>query len=429
MIDAKTLESRWRGLVANRCGGAEFDKPGTGYSFSAVLAEERRLEEWNVPGDETSALCKLSVADPTWKMPPEAMQAGMDYYLSSPNATRYTDNNGIPGTHEGLAEYLNLLYSDSGVKFTPDWVQYSPGAIKRLLAEFVPSVLFSNDTILFFPDPSYGVIKSAINKRGAKIIDVPLVLSGGRWHVDYEKIASQLEAGKKALVYMNIPHNPAGITLSKDEQEYAIAWATKNGIILVFDEAYTHLRFDESGSVLHVAGWEQCCIVLQSVSKGWNATGLRFGWVVAHPTLIKAFRKVMDVKDSGGFGPSIASALWCLKNPGFASMTRDRYKDLHRGLFQGLQAAGFEASMPEAGLCQLTKAPRRIEGIGFGNATECSIWLRNNMRISTMPVTIGGQAWLRWAVTIATVPKCGLNDEASVIAEVAHRLKALKLEF
>ena len=427
----KNLDQYWRSVVTPRCGGETFDKPGSGYSFSDVLAAERQLALSNVLDDPSSALCKLSVADPTWKMPLDAMLAGMDYYNSSPDATRYTDNNGIPGTHEAIAEFLNTMHPGSGVKFDKSWVQYSPGSIKRALAEFMPATFFDKDTLLFFPDPSYAVVKSDINKRGAVIGTIPLVLSGGRYYIDYDKMNTVMKVVgvKKRVLYLNVPHNPTGTTFSRTDWENLIKWATENNVIVIVDEAYTHLRYSNGISVLDVAGWEQCCVVLQSISKGWNATGARFGYIVAHPTVISVVRKVTDVKDSGGFGPTIASALWCLKHPEFAAGTGNAYRALHTELKAGLDEAGFSASMPEAGLCQLTKAPKAADGVVFTDATHCSIWLREHKRISVMPVTIANQAWLRWAVTIAPVKESGLITEQSVISEVVRRLKDTKLEF
>ena len=49
-------------MLAQRIGGAQFDAPGGGYSFSSVLAEERELKKANIPGDPSSALCTLSNA-------------------------------------------------------------------------------------------------------------------------------------------------------------------------------------------------------------------------------------------------------------------------------------------------------------------------------------------------------------------------------
>jgi aspartate/methionine/tyrosine aminotransferase len=429
------IETHWRSVIAECCGGSTFDAPGGGYSFSNVLNEERLLMEANVPGDSRSALCKLSIADPTWKMPIGAMEALMGYYNSSPDATRYTDLKGIPGTHETISAFLNKKHPEGSVQFTPDWVQYSPGSIKRMLGEYIPSLLFDKTTHLFFPTPGYGVIKDPINTRDAIVHNVPLVFSGGRWHIDCEQINSIItglpEGGRsvRKVLYVNMPHNPTGNTLSRLEWMSLIMWATKNDIILVVDEAYTHLRFEDSSSVFDIPGWQRCCIVLQSVSKGWNATGLRFGYVVAQPTLIKAFRKVMDVKDSGGFGPAIAAGLWCLNNPGFADGTCERYRVLHAALFNGLKDAGFDTSMPQAGLCQFAPAPRAVNGVEFKDVTECAQYFRKEMRVSVMSYALKERNWLRWAVTIAPVIECCLPDEAAVIAEVVRRLKSVKFEF
>lgn len=424
------MDTHWRSVIAQCCGGNIFDAPGGGYSFSAVLDKERVLDAQKVLGDPTSALCTLSIADPAKKMPRGAIEAMVAYYDSATFPTRYTDNNGIPGTHERLVDFLNRQHTyNTRFTFDSSCVQYSPGSIKRLLAEFLPALLFESDVNLFFPDPSYAVIKSDINRRDAKVIGIALELQhDGKWLINYDAMEKQIN-GKKAVLYLNVPHNPAGFTFSHFEWKNLVAWAVRNNVTVIVDEAYTHLRYDGSVSVLSVEGWQQCCIVLQSISKGWNATGARFGWVIAHPVIIKALRKIMDVKDSGGFGPLIAGALWCLDHFEFAVKTRDEYLASHLALNQSLSDVGFSPLMPQAGLCQLTRAPKSADGVLFANADECADWLRNNKRISVMPAKVGGQAWLRWSATIAPVVECGLNDEASVIAEVVRRLKATNFQF
>ena len=446
------LDTFWRSTLTECMGGTEFDKPGGGYSFSTVLDEERALAKANIPGDPSSALLRFSIADPTWKMPQAAWDAGEAYYRLQPHSTRYTDNFGVAlceeagiskNTHEQLADYLNGAHHGSGVVFTDKWVQYLPGSIKRALSEFIPTALFDAGTILVFPAPGYGVIKDPKNKRDAKSVDVPLIYdqASKSWDIDSEtakKLLNNLYTSfNRRVMYLNIPHNPTGMAYCYEQWVGAIEWALKNDVILIVDEAYTHLRFGATCSVLDVPGWEDCCIVLPSISIGWNATGERFGWVVAHPTMISALRMVTDVKDSGMFGPTIASALWCIKNPEFANKTMAEYAQLHRALAEGLQSVGFEAKMPDAGLCQFMKAPEAINGQKMENSAQCAKWLRDNLRISTMHAVVkykaGGveidTSWLRWATTITLVPECGLPTEASVIAEGMRRLRSVKFEF
>lgn len=438
----REIEDRWRALVAARCGGIDFGKPGTGYSFSAVLGEERRLSKGNISDKPESALLALSVADPTWKMPERAMMAALRYYNLCPDSTRYTDNAGIRSgngtelgdTHEEIANFLNTRYP--GLRYNNEigadgighwWIQYIPGSIKRALAEIIPTAFFNEGDTLLFPVPGYQVIASLMNNRGIKVEEVVMQRDRNFWRIPFKEV--ELPRNGKVFLYLNLPHNPTGATYSDYELIDIVCWANENGVILIVDEAYNDLRYDNSKSILEIPGWENCAIVLQSVSKGWNATGLRFGWVVAHPMVIKAIRKVLDVKDSGLFGPSIAAALTCLRHPEWAEETRGKYQRLHAILANGLNEAGFKTNVPSAGLCQFTKAPKTADGHWFDSLIELVQWMRQTLRISVMHYEVNGEWCLRWAVTVKPIPECGLPDEESVIKEAVCRLGKVKFEF
>ena len=450
------LDANWRSKFTSYIGGAKFDEPGGGCSFSAVLNEERELEKANLPGKLETALLKLSVVDPTWKMPAGAMDAAREYFNAAWDASRYKDIRGVlktPGTimeadtHEMLVRAIQARHSvvtEDGKSLTADWVQHSPGSIKRALAEYIPTLLFDQQTKLIFPSPSYQVMASAMNRRGVKVLAVPLIQEGGHWRLDMGELTRlaqiALSRDEKLVMYVNLPHNPTGMVYTRSNWEGLINWACHYGVTLVVDEAYIDLRYrDDIVSALTMPGWEKCCIVLQSVSKGWNATGLRFGWIVAHPTVIKALRKVMDVKDSGMFGPSIVAGLWCLQHPEIAEATKGKYSLLHQKLAFGLQQAGFASVMPGAGLCQFTSAPKQAScslachpggsvPVGFKDAADCAKWLRESLRISVMHAQAAGGRWLCWAVTLQSAPDCGLMTELDVIAEAVRRLKSVKFE-
>lgn len=439
-MSRRNLDRLWRSRIAGAVGGRRFDAQGKGYGFSMVLQEERELTIDNVAGDASSAMLAVSIADPTKKMPRGAVKAGLRYYEDYPDATRYTDNRGVvingKDTQEHLAIWLNQRFGQGHEPFTDNWVQYSPHGIKGALAEFIPTAFFEPSiTKVIFPTPGYPVIKSSMNLRGAYAIDIPLQLKNGRWIIDTDAIDEYL--GKYSLsheglvVYVNMPHNPTGSGYTRREWKALLLWARRHNVILVVDEAYTDLRYsDETCSVLEIPKWEESCVVLQSISKGWNATGMRLAWMVAHPTMIKALRAVIDVKDSGMSGMTIAMGLECLKHQEWAEETCRQYATLHEILSQGLREVGFaDAAMPEAGLCLFTRAPRSIDGNTFMNAGECAQWMRTHLRISTMHAEADGQPYIRWAVTLKPVPECNLPDEQSVIEEVVRRLQTAEFVF
>jgi aspartate/methionine/tyrosine aminotransferase len=435
------IEQLWRSKITARCGGADFDKQG-GYEFSAMIAAEERLSQANRPGDPASALIAMSVADPTWKMHRDAAEAMMAYFERCPWATRYTDVVGIRvceaagilrDTHDQLADWLNRRFGGGQNPFTRDWVRLQPGAIKRALSKTMPTLLLDGKSDLVFPMPGYGVMKSPKNRNDAHVVERPLRPSGdGCWEIDLDEVGHVLTAqlGRQRVFYVNRPENPIGCGYSKAEWQTLLSWAMTYNVTLVVDEAYAGLRYnDRTCSVLEVEGWERCCIVLQSISKPWSATGLRFGWIIAHPVMIRAIHEVLDSDDSGLFGLTIVAGLTCLQHPEWADGTLQRYHQLHQVLSTALGECGFAATMPEAGLCQVTPAPKSADGVEFKDARECVEWLRTEKRLSLMAQTINGQPYLRWALTLQPVPECELADDEAVIAEVVRRLKTTKFEF
>ena len=183
------------------------------------------------------------------------------------------------------------------------------------------------------------------------------------------------------------------MTFDKHAWLEVLNWAETANAIVVVDEAYIDLCYrHDACSVLTVPGWERRCIVLQSVSKGFDAT--------------------------------------CLCHPVWTNMAKKRYDQLHRRLNNGLRQAGFDAPMPEAGLCQFTPAPRRVNDYEFSSIVDCVQWFREKLRISLMHYVLPNDAWwLRWAVTIKPVPECGLSSEDAVIEEACRRLTQKTITF
>lgn len=439
-IDSKEVDLIWRKDVHSRCGGEDFDARGTGYGFTQVLEDEATLEKskrWNIPGDRKSAFIKSSVADPLLKMLQQAMDAGMKYYKEDPYATRYKDLRGIPGTHERIFQYLIDCYPElRQVKgFNSKCVQHLTGSIKGGLSNIIPATFFGPEAVLIVPIPGYSVIKEPENCHGINVINVPMIETENGWKfplpIKDKEINDFLSSYKSRYLYLNSPHNPTGATLTKEEWLAILEWAREKDIKIFVDEAYDWIRFDDSPSILQIPGWWERCVVLQSISKGWNATGVRFGWLIGNPTAIKALRRPMDKKDSGLFGPTIAAALECLSNPQWARKTKEYYLQLHAVLAEELNRAGFnDARIPGGGLCQLTRTPISANGKEFESLEDCARWFREVLGVSAMHyMGSEGKEFLRWTVTIEANPECDLPTERDVIREAGRRLKEANFAF
>ncbi len=128
-------------------------------------------------------------------------------------------------------------------------------------------------------DPSYEAGMMAANVSGAKITKVPLTSTYA--HDVKAMVAADPNAG---VLYICNPNNPTGTLTSKED----IAWAVENkpkGSILLVDEAYIHLS--DSPSVLDLVAADKDVIVLRTFSKVYGMAGIRCGFAVGRPDLLR----------------------------------------------------------------------------------------------------------------------------------------------
>jgi len=128
-------------------------------------------------------------------------------------------------------------------------------------------------------DPSYEAGMMAANVSGAKITKVPLTSTYA--HDVKAMVAADPNAG---VIYICNPNNPTGTLTSKED----IAWAVENkpkGSILLVDEAYIHLS--DSPSVLDLVAADKDVIVLRTFSKVYGMAGIRCGFAVGRPDLLR----------------------------------------------------------------------------------------------------------------------------------------------
>jgi histidinol-phosphate aminotransferase len=94
-------------------------------------------------------------------------------------------------------------------------------------------------------------------------------------------VAAATNAG---VIYICNPNNPTGTLTSRTDIEYAVANAPKGSILLI-DEAYIHLS--DAPSSLDFVKEGKDVIVLRTFSKLYGLAGIRMGFAVARPDLIK----------------------------------------------------------------------------------------------------------------------------------------------
>ena len=148
--------------------------------------------------------------------------------------------------------------------------------------------------------PGYPVLATHARYLGGTVIPVPL-LAKNRFFPDLKALEKQ-DLSRAKLFYVNYPNNPTGAAATEDFFDELIAFADRHNILIVQDAAYATLVYGRPRlSILSRPGGKQTAIELHSMSKSYNMTGWRLGFVAGGAPAVKAVATVKDNIDSGQF--------------------------------------------------------------------------------------------------------------------------------
>lgn len=84
------------------------------------------------------------------------------------------------------------------------------------------------------------------------------------------------------IIYLCLPNNPTGTTITKSQLQEWVNYANKNGAVIIYDGAYEAYisESDVAHSIYECEGAKTCAIELKSFSKNAGFTGVRLGYVV-----------------------------------------------------------------------------------------------------------------------------------------------------
>ena len=189
---------------------------------------------------------------------------------------------------------INFISKRFAVKLKKDEIIPTFGT-REVLFNFPQFALFDkkNPTIAF-PNPFYQIYEGAAIASCAKIIHMNMTKEN-----NFLVSLTKKQMQECDLVILNYPNNPTSATISKEELKTWAKNALEFDFILINDECYSELYFDENNkpvSLLEVCcdiGNESFrnCLVLNSISKRSSAPGLRSGFIAGDKELLKAYMK------------------------------------------------------------------------------------------------------------------------------------------
>ena len=196
--------------------------------------------------------------------------------------TFYTENAGLPGLRQDLADYYRRLH---GVKLDPGSEIVITASGVQALHVGIRCVLDPGDEALVLT-PVWPNASAIIQMYNAVPVEVPHLFRDSRYTIDFEALQAAVTPRTRLLVYTS-PSNPLGWVATEEEQKRLLEFARRHNLWVLADEVYDRLyyRGSELGvpapSLLRQAARDDAVMVTQSFSKTYCMTGWRVGWLLA----------------------------------------------------------------------------------------------------------------------------------------------------
>ncbi|MDR0993490.1 MAG: LL-diaminopimelate aminotransferase [Verrucomicrobiota bacterium] len=403
-------------LFADRIGGESFGQRTAIYKFEKIKRAKRAAQEAH-PDVE---MLDFGVGEPD-QMAPRVIRQTLKKAVDEPGNRGYADN-GILLFQQAAAAYMADFFGVTDLEPATE-INHTIGS-KPALAMLPLCFVNPGDSVLA-TIPGYPVLATHTRYLGATVLPVPLS-ARNKFFPDL-KALEQTDLSRVKLFYVNYPNNPTGAAATEDFFDELIAFANRHNILIVQDAAYATLVYGrERLSILSRPGGKDAAIELHSMSKSYNMTGWRLGFVAGGARAVKAVAEVKDNIDSGQFKAIQVAACAGIADIRLAEKIRIHYQRRLRGLVKALKAAGFKARMPGGTFYLYVAAPKgTADGLVFANAEEASQYLIREHSISTVPWDDAG-AYLRFGATFESE---GPKDDHRVLAELERRLTAARFVF
>ncbi|MBW5444787.1 LL-diaminopimelate aminotransferase [Cohnella sp. CFH 77786] len=402
---------------ANRIGGSNYGKDTNIYKFEKIKRAKAAAKQ-AYPDVE---LIDMGVGEPD-EMADAQIVAKLAEEAAKPENRGYADN-GIPAFKEAAARYLKNVFNVDGIDPVTE-VLHTIGA-KPALA-MLPAVFINPGDVTIMTVPGYPVMGTHTKYYGGEVYTVKLTKENN-FLPDLDAIPQDI-ARRAKLLYLNYPNNPTGAAATPEFFAKVVDWAKKHQVIVVHDAPYAALTYDgvKPFSFLSVPGAKDVGVELHSLSKSYNMTGWRIGFIAGNPLIVKAFGDVKDNSDSGQFIAIQKAAAYGLDHPAITEAISEKYSRRHNLLVAALNEIGFRAEKPKGSFFLYVEAPKGIKGgQRFETAEDFSQYLIREKLISTVPWDDAGR-FVRFSVTFIAQ---GEAEERRVIEEIKRRLTDVEFEF
>lgn len=323
----------------------------------------------------------LSQGFPDFESPQEIKEAAIAAINDGWN--QYPVTYGEPELREAISKKAAKY---NGITCNPETdITVTCGATESMIAT-LKAIINPGDEIIVF-EPYYenygpdGILSGATPRY--------VTLYPPDWSYSAEELAQAFNEKTKAII-INTPNNPTGKVFSRKELEEIASLCIKWDTYAVTDEIYEHILYDgmQHISLATIPGMENRTITINSISKTYSVTGWRVGWAIAEKSITQRIRKVHDFLTVGAPTPFQHAAAVALTFPDeYYVKLQAHYKEARKFLFDVLQKAGFQCSLPKGAYYIIADMKELMGKLGASDDFSFSSKLIERTGVATVPGT------------------------------------------
>ncbi len=234
--------------------------------------------------------------------------------------------------------------------------------------------------IVLVPSPGYPVYPVGTSFAGGVSHIMPLTKANS-FLPDLNAIPKDV-AKRAKLMWLNSPNNPTSVIMTKDYFKRVVAFAQEHQVIVCHDAAYSEIYYDGARPVsfMEIDGAKDVGVEFHSLSKTYNMTGWRIGFVVGNRHILAGLGKVKSNLDSGVFEAVQAAGITALGlDDSVTDGIRNIYQERRDTLVPGLKKLGLDVDAPPAAFYVWVTVPK-----GYTSAS-CTAHLLEKAGIVTTP--------------------------------------------
>lgn len=326
------------------------------YLFAEI---DRKRDEMVSKGID---IINMGVGDPDKPTPRPIVQA-MHEAIDDASTHNYPPYQGTKDFREAVVQWMERRFGVEGLNPNTEVIS-SIGSKEAIHNTFLAFVDPGDYTLI--PDPGYPVYRTSTIFAGGDFHTMPL-LPETNFLPDLGAIPEEI-ARKAKLLWINYPNNPTGGLATLEFFEQLVAYCKQYDILLCHDHAYSEMAYDgyKPPSVLQIPGAKDIAIEFHSLSKSYNMTGWRVGFVVGSSQGIKGLGQVKTNVDSGVFKAVQKAAIAAYSTTEAelqeVMLVYQKRRDI---IIQGLQSLGWNIEAPKATLYVWAKVPQGYTSTEF----------------------------------------------------------------